>query len=66
MKEKQLQFESDKHEHQFFIEDHNFCCLCGSKLVFHHKIDYMTFKVQEDADCPSCRIRMKTKDHGLQ
>ena len=65
-KEKQVQFESQKYEHQFIIEDQNHCCLCGSKLTFHHKIDYMTLKVQEDADCPSCKIRMKTKDHGLQ
>ena len=66
MKQKQNEFESQTHEHQFIIEDQNFCCLCGSKLKFHHKIDYLSLRVQEDADCPSCKIRMKTKDHGLQ
>lgn len=57
---------SPKKEHQYIIEDQNTCCLCGTKLVFQHKIDYMTLKVREDADCPSCRVRMKTRDHGLQ
>jgi hypothetical protein len=60
------EFVSEKEEHQFIIDDQNLCCLCGSKLSFQHKVDYMTMQVREDADCPSCHIRLKTRDHSLQ
>ena len=62
----QNDFFSLKKEHQPIIEDQNFCCLCGTKLAFKHKVDFLTLKVQEEADCPSCRIRMKNKEHVLQ
>ncbi len=60
------QYVSKKKEHQIIIDDQNHCCLCGSKLVFKHKIDYLSFDVREDADCPSCGIRLKTRNHRLQ
>jgi hypothetical protein len=60
------EFVSDKVEYQPILEDMNSCCLCGSKLVFEHRIDFLHLRVREDADCPSCKIRMKTKEHGLQ
>lgn len=60
------EFVSRKKEHQVFIADQNQCCLCGSKLVFKHKIDYLSLQVREDADCPTCCVRLKTKSHGLQ
>jgi len=60
------EFVSQKKEHQLILEDLNHCCLCGSKLVFKHKIDYLSLNVREDADCPSCGIRLKTRNHRLQ
>lgn len=62
----QKEYNSKKNEHQIAIDDQNHCCLCGSKLVFKHKIDYMTLDVREDADCQSCGIRLKTRSHRLQ
>lgn len=62
----QKNFVSQKEEHQSFIEDQSHCCLCGTELLFKHEIDYATLKVTEEADCPSCKVRLKTKEHGLQ
>lgn len=47
------------------VMEHNTCCLCGSDLKFQHKIDFETFKVVEDAHCPSCRIQLRSRDHVL-
>jgi hypothetical protein len=60
------EFTSEKNEHQPYIADMNHCSLCGTKLAFKHKVDYLALSVQEEADCPSCRIRLKTRDFGLQ
>lgn len=57
---------SPKDEHQYIIEDQNHCCLCGTKLVFKHQVDYLTLHVREEADCPTCHVRMKTRDFSLQ
>ncbi len=62
----QNEFASEVPEHQIYLEDQNHCCLCGSQLTFKHKIDYLSLKVTENADCPSCKICLKSRDHGLQ
>ncbi len=59
-------FEGTSDEHQYFIDDQTLCCLCGTKLDFKHEVDYMKLTVREDADCPCCKIHMKTKEHTLQ
>jgi 5-methylcytosine-specific restriction endonuclease McrA len=59
-------YESRKQEHEHIIQDENHCCLCGSKLKFDHKIDYLTLQIREKAHCPSCRIQMKSREHVLQ
>lgn len=53
-------------QHEEYLESQNTCCLCGTTLNFYHQIDYATLKVREDADCPSCGIQMRSKDHVLQ
>jgi hypothetical protein len=46
--------------------EHNTCCLCGSELNFSHKTDFMTLQVQEQAHCPSCRVRTRSQTYTLQ
>jgi DNA-directed RNA polymerase subunit RPC12/RpoP len=60
------EFINGSKEYEVIIEDQNHCCLCGSKLIFKHHIDYLHLRVREDADCDSCGIRLKTKEHGMQ
>lgn len=57
---------SKNKEHESVLQDQNHCCLCGAKLSFKHKVDYLTLQVCEEADCPDCKIRMKTREHVLQ
>lgn len=60
------EYTSPKQEHEPVIEDHNHCCLCGTKLRFQHRIDYLSLIVQEEAHCPTCHVQMKKRDHTLQ
>ncbi len=47
------------------IAEHTTCCLCGTDLKFAHKIDFQTLKVVEDANCPTCRIQLRQREHVL-
>ena len=47
------------------IEQHLTCCLCGSELNFKHQVNHLVLKVTEVADCPSCLIKLRERDHGL-
>jgi hypothetical protein len=51
---------------QEFVQDQNHCCLCGSELTFHHKMDHLTLTIEEDAKCDSCHISLRTKNHHVQ
>lgn len=57
---------SEREEHEAIIEDETRCCLCGTELEFEHNIDYSTLRIKEVAHCPSCAIKMKTREHSLQ
>jgi len=48
------------------LSDHLQCVLCGSDLAFKHVTDFVTRTVCEDARCPSCNIRNRQTQHGLQ
>jgi hypothetical protein len=56
---------SAKPEYQEKIEIETHCCLCGGELEFQHKTDYLLLKIQEDAHCPTCSIRMKSREHTI-
>jgi hypothetical protein len=60
------EYVSVEQEHQLVLDDHNLCCLCGTKLKFQHKVDYQSLVVKEEAYCPSCQIQMKKRDFTLQ
>lgn len=57
---------SQNSEHEIILDDENNCCLCGSTLAFQHKIDYLTLRIKEEANCPSCKIQMKSREHSVQ
>lgn len=48
------------------IQDENDCPLCGGPLHYSHTTDHVNWLVKEEAGCPHCFIRMKTKVHVLQ
>lgn len=51
---------------QNLIEYYNNCSICGTELEFTHVTHFTHFEVEEEAHCPSCKIRMKKESHGLQ
>lgn len=48
------------------LYDHLHCCLCGSQLQFQHKRNLVQNTVNEEASCPSCRIKTRETSHTLQ
>ena len=42
------------------------CCICGTRLRFTHKTDYLKMEVQEEATCPACGIKNKVASFILQ
>ena len=48
---------------QDYMEVENHCCLCGTELIFEHDVDNESSKIQEKAQCPCCKIRLKDKEH---
>lgn len=58
-------YSSQKEEHQWILNEENACPLCGTELLFDHKIDHLKKRVEETANCPCCHIRTKTKETTL-
>lgn len=48
------------------VLDHLNCCLCGTELKFHHKVDHIHRLVTEDARCTSCGVKHRSCMHPLQ
>lgn len=48
------------------IQNIETCCLCGSRLYFTHKTDYLNLQVTEESACTECGIKSKTIHHILQ
>ena len=48
------------------VADHLNCVLCGSTLEFKHDISYVEQSVNEQANCPTCRVRGRQANHTLQ
>lgn len=49
-----------------YIENYNHCCMCGTELSFAHVTDFMYNYVTEEAECPTCSVKLKSKHHVLQ
>lgn len=48
------------------VESLDTCCICGTKLQFQHKTDFILWVVREEAFCNSCGIRNKVNSFILQ
>lgn len=49
-----------------FIEDHFYCCICGTELELTHVTQFVGNQVKEEAFCSCCRIRTRSSTHSLQ
>ncbi len=48
------------------IEDHLNCVLCGDRLLFRFKTNFIEQQVIENAHCPSCGVRTRQAKYKLQ
>jgi DNA-directed RNA polymerase subunit RPC12/RpoP len=48
------------------LEDLLECAICGSELMFTHVTHFINQETEEEAHCPSCRIRVRQQRHRLQ
>jgi DNA-directed RNA polymerase subunit RPC12/RpoP len=46
-----------------YVAEHSNCAMCDTKLEIHHEINLNDLKVKEEAHCPSCGIRVRSKQH---
>jgi hypothetical protein len=53
-----------------YATEHERCVLCDSKLEVRHEVQRRITDdqriVQEIAECPKCRIKCRTIEHGMQ
>lgn len=67
MQETKVQYyeRPETEHHQDFIQQHCHCILCGSVLEFQHMVDGVDNQIKEEARCPECQIRTRSKIHPL-
>ncbi len=49
-----------------FLDDYHYCPLCGDELIYAHVTHFADCVVNEQAECPSCHVRVKNNNHKLQ
>ena len=49
-----------------FIEAHNNCILCGNPLELQHVRVTNSEGIKEEAHCPKCDVKTRTKTYLLQ
>lgn len=52
-------------ESEWFLLQHNFCCICDQALEFDHTIDYEKQITTEKARCTSCKVQLVESTHTL-
>ena len=46
-----------------YMSEHTTCAMCDTKLEIRHEINMNDLKVKEEAHCPSCGIRVRSRHH---
>lgn len=46
-----------------FLTEHSTCAMCDSVLEIRHEINRTELRVKEEAHCPLCCIRVRSKHH---
>jgi DNA-directed RNA polymerase subunit RPC12/RpoP len=55
--------ESLNPQQERFMNEHNSCAMCDSKLEIRHEVNGKELKVKEEAHCPACGIRVRSSHH---
>jgi len=49
-----------------FVEAQNHCALCNSALTIKVESYLEDFYLREEAECPTCKIKTRVKNHKIQ
>ncbi len=55
----------EKPKHQEFIYLHNNCILCKSTLELQHVVDFQGEYINEEANCPECKLKVRNRSYPL-
>lgn len=53
-------------EQKGFLENQNKCGLCNSQLDIRVESYLEDYFLREEAECPSCKIKTRVKNHKMQ
>lgn len=53
-------------DEQHFIEMQNHCALCNTALEIKVETYLEDFYLREEAECPTCKIKTRVKNHKMQ
>lgn len=56
---------AESRQHREFIKVHSHCILCGTVLELHHIKTDAHSEIKEEAHCPECGIKTRSKIHQL-
>jgi hypothetical protein len=62
LKEKNDLSQRERH----FIESQNHCALCNTKLQIKVESYLEDYFLREEAECPTCQIKTRVKNHKMQ
>lgn len=67
MEETKIQYfeKADIPRHREFIISQNNCVLCNTVLELKHTTDKATDEVKEEAFCPHCDVKTRSRNHVL-
>jgi CRISPR/Cas system-associated protein Cas10 (large subunit of type III CRISPR-Cas system) len=54
------------HQERNFIETQNHCALCNTPLEIKVESYLEDYFLREEAECPSCKIKTRVKNHKIQ
>ena len=51
--------------HRQYIEEQTNCVLCGSVLELQHIVLDLEYQIREEAFCPHCKVKTRTKTFSI-
>lgn len=49
-----------------FKEAVNKCPICGSRLSFEYRTDFLKNSIHEEAQCEKCAVKIREEEHEVQ
>lgn len=56
---------SEKPKHHDYIIAQNNCVLCGTVLELRHLVNHTELEITEEAHCPHCNVKARSKKFNI-